>query len=106
MLAMVNRGGFIGLILTIIALLLSGCVTLPDPETSQESNREVITAEYHGGIIIGQTFTARHERLNGLTFFIHQVTTAEESQSWVFVRLFHSPSHRNLTQPNKGITWN
>jgi hypothetical protein len=88
---MANRRVFFALISIFTSLLLSGCLTLPDPETSQEVTREYIPAEFSEGATIGQTFTARRARLNGLTFWVNRTISGEANQSWVMVRLFHSP---------------
>jgi hypothetical protein len=88
---MANRHVFLAFILIITILPLSGCLTLPDPETSQESNREVISVEYKEGITVGQTFISRRAHLNGLTFWINRNVPPETGLAWVTVRLFLSP---------------
>jgi hypothetical protein len=78
-------------ILLLLPLLLCACVTLPDPETSQENNTEILWSDGEENGATGQTFTARRPRLNGLTFWVTLDTPSESGQSWVTVRLFASP---------------
>ncbi len=49
------------------ALLLSGCVSLPDPETSQIHEQAVIATLQPDGSSLGQTFISRRAGLNSLT---------------------------------------
>ncbi len=77
-------------ILLILPFLLAGCITLPDPETSQESNREIIPGGIEGSNTVGQSFIARRPRLNGLTFWVSHEASVENQQAWVTVRLFAS----------------
>jgi hypothetical protein len=88
---MANRRAYLTLTLLITSLLLTSCLTLPDPETSQEVNREVITAKYGEVVTVGQTFIARRARLNGLTFWVNWEAAAESERAWVSVRLYHTP---------------
>jgi hypothetical protein len=87
---MANRRIIFALIPLITSFLLSGCLTLPDPETSQEVKREFILAEYRDGVTIGQTIKVKRARLNGLTFWVHWQAPDEAEQAWVRVRLFLS----------------
>ena len=87
---MAVRGALTGTILIIASLLLSGCLTLPDPEVSQESNREYMVFSYHGDATVGQTFTARRAGLNGLTFWANLDPGEADQQAWVAVRLYQT----------------
>jgi hypothetical protein len=86
-------------ILLLLPLLLSACVTLPDPETSQENNTEILLAGGETNGATGQTFTARRPRLNGLTFWVTLDTPSETGQSWVTVRLYASPEQASQAGP-------
>jgi hypothetical protein len=88
---MVNRRAFFALFPIFTALLLSGCLSLPDFDTSQEANQEILPVEFDEGVTIGQTLTARRARLNGLTFWVNRNVPVDAGQAWVTVRLFRSP---------------
>lgn len=65
----------------LIVLFLSGCVTLPDPENSQEFNKTVV-AVVKPGQTVGQTFVSRRSSLNGIDLWLQtdgpgQVLTVE-----------------------------
>lgn len=87
---MANKRALYAFISIFASLLLSGCLTLPDPETSQEINRELILVEYRAGMTVGQTFIARRARLNSLTFWIHRQAPEQGGPAWIRVRLFPS----------------
>ena len=78
-------------ILLILPLLLAGCVTLPDPETSQENNREFISGGIEGSGSVGQSLIPQRPRLNGVTFWVSREASLEDQQTWVTVRLYSSP---------------
>jgi hypothetical protein len=64
----------VSLFTCILVLLLSSCVTLSDPETSQEHSGEtiaVITPEQS----VGQTFVLRRARLNGVKLWLSSEQT-------------------------------
>jgi hypothetical protein len=85
-------------ILLILPLLLVGCVTLPDPETSQENNHEIVSGGVEGSSSIGQSFTALRPRLNGITIGVTWEASDENRQAWVTLRLYNS-----LEQAVQGI---
>jgi hypothetical protein len=72
------------------ALLLTGCVSLPDPETSQVHEQEVIATLQPGGSSLGQTFTSRRAGLNSLTLWLG--SEQGDAQGSLQVELFHSIS--------------
>jgi hypothetical protein len=72
------------------ALLLSGCVSLPDPETSQVHEGEIIATLNPDQSSIGQTFISRRSGLNGLTLWLG--SEQAETQGSLQVELFHSVS--------------
>lgn len=72
---------------TLIGLIaIAGCTTLQDPEASQAFNSDVV-GTISPGHPIGQTFTHRRERFNGITFWVE----VEESGNDLTLDLFHSP---------------
>ncbi len=84
------------LTLLLLALALSGCVTLADPETSQDFTSQVI------GVLdpetsIGQTFISRRPGLNGITIWL-TLTSSQSNTATPFlansisVQLFKSPA--------------
>jgi hypothetical protein len=79
-------------ILLFFPLLLTGCITLPDPETSQENNLEIISD------VTGQSFVARRPHLNGLTLWVKRDPTTENQQAWITARLYSS-----LQQASQGL---
>jgi hypothetical protein len=58
-----------------VAVLLSGCVTLPDPEASQEIRNDIV-GTIDGAHTIGQTFLARRPRLNGVELWLRTLGEA------------------------------
>ncbi len=71
-------------------LLLSGCVSLPDPETSQVHEQAVIATLQPDGSSLGQTFISRRAGLNSLTLWLG--SEQAEAQGSLQVELFHSAS--------------
>jgi len=90
--------------LLLVTLFLTGCVTLPDPETSQEFNKAQV------GVVspnqtIGQTFVSRRARLNGIDLWLG----AETSGYTMTVELFHegdldTPIHTTTVGTRSGKT--
>ena len=75
----------------LLALILTGCgpislVTLSDPEASQE-HWDTYVASASPGQTIGQTFTTRRPRLNGLTLWINP----SNEEGALEVALYHTP---------------
>jgi hypothetical protein len=73
---------FTGLLFTLFTL--TGCVTLPDPETSQEYNKAQV-AVINPNQTVGQTFVSRRARLNSIDLWLG----AETSGYTMVVELFH-----------------
>ena len=70
--------------------LLSSCVSLSDPESSQEINSDVV------GVVtnhqtIGQTFISRRPRLDGIILWME----SDRQNSLLTVELFHTPQDEN-----------
>lgn len=66
-------------IFIVLAIIISSCVTLPDPEVSQDSNSDVIGV-VNSSHSLGQTFEIRRENFNGLTFWTSvDIKTLEDS---------------------------
>lgn len=78
--------------LILLALLLSialgGCVTLNDPEVSQEYRVDVV-AVLQEGETAGQTLISRRPRLNGLTLWLRPASEPDGGQ--VTLELYHRP---------------
>ncbi len=81
------------IVLALLTLFLSGCVTLNDPETSQEYNSQVV-AILRPGETAGQTFIARRPGLSSLTIWL---TQPPEDASLTF-SLFHHPQDEQPLQ--------
>ena len=91
-----SQNKFLGLILFLFFFIIttSGCVTLADPEASQEYNSENV------GILdtqtsLGQSFISRRSNLNGIKIWVTSqsgpANTASNPQSnTIKVRLYHS----------------
>ncbi len=78
--------------LILLALLLSfalgGCVTLNDPEVSQEYRADVV-AVLQDGQTAGQTLISRRARFNGLTLWLRPASEPDGGQ--VTLELYHRP---------------
>jgi hypothetical protein len=78
-------------LLILLALILTGCVTLSDPEESQEFNQHTV------GIIdptlsVGQSFISRRPFLNGITLWVEALPDNEpQTQSHLTIDLYYSP---------------
>jgi len=86
------------LLACLLALCLAGCtgflgrsgfsiVTLTDPEASQE-NTQTVVASADPGQTVGQTFSMRRPRLNGLTLWVD--TSPQDGA--LQVELYHTPA--------------
>jgi hypothetical protein len=76
-------------VLTIFTLITSGCITLYDPESSQEWNSDII------GILtpdkqIGQSFVSRRARLNNIQLWLKEASPGSSLDAVLWVRLYHS----------------
>jgi hypothetical protein len=78
----------IGFLLT-LQLLLSGCVTLRDPEASQEYRGDVV-AVIGPERTVGQTFLSRRSGLNGVQLWL-RIKPSFTSNDRLIVELYHSP---------------
>jgi hypothetical protein len=76
------------LLIGLLALLLSGCVTLNDPEASQEYSTSTVGA-VSAGQSIGQTFIARRGRLNGITLWF-STGSSQETNATLSFKLFRA----------------
>ena len=73
-----------------LCLCLSGCVTLKDPEASQEYSADVV-ATIEPGQTAGQTIVSRRPRLNQVQLWLRQARPPEQPDSEVVVELYTSP---------------
>ena len=64
---------------SLILILLSSCVSLIDPESSQEINSKII-GTIEPGNHVGQTFISRRPRFNGLKLWLSPDLDFESSQ--------------------------
>jgi len=71
--------------LCFVPVFLSSCVTLPDPETSQDFNAHTI-ADISAGHSVGQSFTSQRAKLKGIDLWFRPVTPTS-----LKVELFHGP---------------
>jgi len=73
-----------------LGVLLSGCVQMNDPETSQEFHGDVVGV-ISSGESVGQTFVSLRGGLNGLALWL----SSSEPDILVTFDLFHSPGGEN-----------
>jgi hypothetical protein len=76
-------------------LSLSGCVTLKDPEASQEYTADLV-ATISPGQTVGQTFISRRPRLNQVQLWLRQARPPVQPDGEVIAELYASPQ---ATQP-------
>jgi len=62
----------------LLSLLLSGCSTLFDPESSQEFNSDQVGL-VNSTTQIGQLITSRHSRINGITLWLSRTNLVNNS---------------------------
>ncbi len=74
--------------LAVLVLVCSACVTLQDPEGSQEYRSDT-AAVLAPGQEVGQTFMSRRPGLNGLTLWLHP--EPDSPQDGFSLELYHSP---------------
>jgi hypothetical protein len=90
----------------LVAALLGGCrapqfdfdpaqlwrsPSMKDPEVSQEQRGDIV-ASVAPGVVVGQTFTARRPRLNGIELWLGLGADADPASGVLRVELYHSPS--------------
>jgi hypothetical protein len=78
-----------------LALLCTGCVTMNDPESSQEFRSDVV-GKASPGHIVGQTFVSRRPAMNTIQLWLHPEAGSDPQDTTLVFQLFHSPQD---TQP-------
>ena len=73
-----------------LCLFLSGCVTLKDPEASQEYSADLV-ATVGPGQTAGQTFISRRPHLNQVQLWLRQAKPPVRPEAEVFAELYASP---------------
>lgn len=71
--------------LLLFTFTLTGCVTLPDPETSQDFTNNRVTS-ISPGQTAGQTFMVRRARLNGIDLWLQ----TDQPGNLINIELFHN----------------
>ena len=74
----------------LLAFALGGCVTLNDPESTQEQNQDVIGVA-SPGTTIGQTLVSRRGRLNGVWLWLSLPPDVSNQTGALSVDLYASP---------------
>ena len=80
---------FLILLLLGLALITSGCVTMKDPEASQDYSADVIGV-VQPGQVVGQTFVSRRSGLNSIELWLRPEPDSAQEGS-LRIELFHSP---------------
>jgi hypothetical protein len=83
-----NKTAFIAVLF--LCLSLSGCVTLKDPEASQEYTADAV-ASVAPGYEAGQTFISRRPRLNQVQLWLRQARPPVNPAGKVIAELYASP---------------
>ncbi|MFM8321791.1 MAG: DUF6541 family protein [Chloroflexota bacterium] len=83
-----KRGAWLALLL---ALLLGGCVSLKDPEASQEYSAASV-ARLDPATRVGQTVISRRARLDGIQLWLRQVEAPSLPNTQLTVSLYASPA--------------
>ncbi|RPI78340.1 MAG: hypothetical protein EHM41_25305, partial [Chloroflexi bacterium] len=79
----------LSLIVFLVLLSLSGCITLPDPEGSQDRTNDVVARLADKEEILTQSFVSRRSRLNGITLWIGSGSEeGDPALSTAFISLF------------------
>lgn len=78
-----------------LCLALSGCVTLKDPETSQEYSGDMV-ATVVPGQPVGQTFISRRPRLNQVQLWLRQAKPPLQADGELIAELYTSPLAETL----------
>lgn len=76
--------------LILLAVLLSGCVTLHDPETSHEYNGDIVAtidASHNAGL----SFISRRPRLVNIQLYLRKTSTQALDTDILTAALYHSP---------------
>ncbi len=81
-----SRAGWAGLVLC-LALLLSGCVTLVDPEASQQQAVDEVGV-IGDGEILEQTFLARRPGLNGVALWVSASAAGDSPDGSLEIALY------------------
>lgn len=76
----------IGLIVVLLSIFLSGCVTINDPESAQDNYTKLI-GSVSDSQTVGQSFVSRRGRLNGITLWFSSDT---EPGKTVSLQLFRA----------------
>jgi len=87
--------------------LLTGCVTLVDPEVSQEYEKDVIGTIAGSDQVIGQTFVSRRSHLNSVYLWARRIggqtqsdsPSTEFDKSLLTVEIYHSPDEWKNESP-------
>ena len=73
-----------------LALLCTGCVTMNDPEASQEYRADVVAAASPGHIV-GQTFISRRPGMNTIQLWLRPEPNSAPPNGTLAFQLYHSP---------------
>jgi hypothetical protein len=73
-----------------LCLFLSGCVTLKDPEASQDYSADLVGV-IGPGQTVGQTFVSRRPRLNQVQLWLRQVKAPLRPDSQIIAELYAHP---------------
>lgn len=100
-----RRPFFVLVALVLAAALSSGCVTLFDPESSQEFGAEVVAA-VDTAHVVGQTFVVRRPRLNGVELWLRTSRAGQTASPGVLtVELFRDPEEKtSVASVNLAVT--
>jgi hypothetical protein len=74
--------------------LISGCVSLYDPESSQDNRSEIITT-VHAGQVFEQSFASKHSRFNSLEFWVKPESNTTTQDSRLLVELYQTNQPNN-----------
>lgn len=80
-----------------LTLLLGACVTMKDPESSQENRGDVI-ASLQPGDLLGQTFHSRRANQDNIQIWLNVDRTRLTPNSRLITRLFRSPDDGEIIQ--------
>jgi hypothetical protein len=86
----VIRKLFVLVTLSLVTQFLTSCVSLHDPETSQDFSTDLITT-LQPGQAVGQTFVTRRPRLDGVTLWLE----SGDPDALISVELFHAVKDQN-----------
>lgn len=88
-----SRLVFVPILLGVV-FLSGGCVTLNDPESSQEYRADTI-AKVSEGQIVGQSFVSRRPRLNSISLWLNVEADPAIQNGNLTAELFHNPEETN-----------